>query len=403
MHCSSFAGLTLGAFLRRAIQGAVALMKVLVQFTVAFAILGTQQANAQTTLAQLQTDLVSTWLVKVNGENRTRTLRINGIEQKAVDTFLLDAVYGMSDERQSTVKAEVNQIGQERTLILITQAASKIVVTQMPTGAFSGTFTLKNGTTKGISFEKISENDLKSTVTSALNSVPTIEKPAADVPAPCASFLGGWSGVWPNIGRTWLWVVSVDAKCGAKYSYGISSSVPNSYKTADIKEGVLTLPRPSGATYFQLQGDELSGRYSGSDGENSASLQRVQLSGDSLAALRAEQKAASVITAPAADVPASCASFFGGWTGTWSQGGFGAQWLRIVSVDAKCIAKFTYSSSKTIMNDFQTAEIKQGELSFVCNKSTGGTCVFERHGAELWGSYSNSGGGRNNGVFRKIN
>jgi hypothetical protein len=274
----------------------------------------------------LQTDFVATWLVKVDGENRTRTLRINGIEQKAVDTFLLDAVYGISDERQSTVKAEVSQIGQERKLTLITQAASKIVVTQMPTGAFSGAFTLKNGTTKGISLEKISEDALKSTVASALNAAPTIEKPAADVPASCASFLGGWSGVWPNIGQTWLWVVSVDAKCGAKYFFGTSSSTPNSYKSADIRDGVLTLPRPSGATYFQIRGDELSGRHSGSDGENSTNLQKVQLSGDSLAKLRAEQKSAGIITPQAADVPASCASFFSGWTGTWSQGGFGAQW-----------------------------------------------------------------------------
>lgn len=380
------------------------MVKNLVRMAVAFAILCVETAYAQPTLTHLQSELISSWLVTVEGENRTRTLRIKEVAQKTADTFLLDAEYGWSDGRQTAVKAEVNQIAQERKLILTTQADSRIVAVQAPNGTFAGTFTLKNGATKAISIEKRSEDALRSVVNSASSAVPTIEKAAADVPASCASFLGGWSGNWPNIGRVWLWVVAVDAKCVAKYSYGRSSTVPKDFKTAEIKEGVLTLPRPPGTSYFEIRGDEIFGRYSGSDGDNSATMQKVQLSGTSIASLRADQKASEtiVITPPAADVPASCASFFGGWNGTWSQGNFGPQWLRVVSIDAKCIAKFSYSSSNRISGVFETAEIKQGVFSFLCNRSTGGTCVFERKGADLWGSYSNPSGASNSGVFRKI-
>lgn len=363
------------------------MMKIMVRIAVAYAILCAQTANAQPTIAQLRTDLVSTWIVKVDGESRTRTLRIKGIEQKTADAFLLDAEYGWSDGRQTSVNAEVNQNSQDIKLTLLTQSDSKIVATKNANGVFTGTFTLKNGTTKGISLQKVSDEELRSQVNTALNAMPAIEKPTADVPASCALFLGGWSGPWPDIGRVWLWVVSVDAKCVAKYAYSTSSGVPKEFKTAEIKEGILILPRPKGTSYFELRGDELAGRYSGSDGNNSGNMQKVSLSGGTVAKLRSEQKASETvsITPPAADVPAPCAAFYGGWSGTWSQGNFGAQWLRVVAVDVNCIAKLSYRDSKAIPKVFQTAEIKNGGK-----------------GADLWGNYSNSSGGSNNGVFRKV-
>jgi len=221
-----------------------------------------QAANSQSTLPQLQADLVSSWLVKVDGEDRTRTLRINGVEQKAADTFDLDAVYGMTDERQTKVKAEVTQLGLDRKLTLTTQADSKIVTSQVPTGAFSGTIAYKNGATQGISIEKISEDDLKATVAAALSAVPTVEKPAVDVPASCAAFSGIWTGKWGNT-KTSLWVYAIDANCVAKVAYGTSA---RRLASAKIENGVLSFSAPlcarNGTCSFERHDDELYAAYS---------------------------------------------------------------------------------------------------------------------------------------------
>ncbi len=355
-------------------------------------------------LAELQAELVSPWLVTVEGENRTRILRITGLTQKADGVFHVEAVYGFSDENQTPITAEMSQ----NKLVLTTQANTKIVVTQKSGETFAGTFTLKNGTTNGVTLARVSENELSAKVASEqiARAEAIIIKPAADVPTTCAALSGVWTGTWPTVGQVWLWVAEVDAKCVAKYSYGISAKVPTAFKTAEIKNGILQFGRPGGTASFELRGGELLGRYVGSLGDNNATLQKVQLLDGSLTKLRAEQAATEAVTRnvtpPAADVPASCAAFFGGWTGTWSQGNFGPQWLRVFAVEANCVAKLSYTNSENVPNVFITTEIKDGVLSFVCNSSTGGTCVFKRDKDVLQGTYSNPAGGRNNATFKKI-
>ena len=49
-------------------------------------------AHAQSSLSQLQAELVSPWLATVDAESRPRTLRILGIEHSDSGTFVLDAV-----------------------------------------------------------------------------------------------------------------------------------------------------------------------------------------------------------------------------------------------------------------------------------------------------------------------
>lgn len=120
----------------------------------AFVAFSTGVAYAQTAPSQPGADLVSKWLVKVEGESRTRTLSIKGIKQATADTFDLDALYGWTDGNQPAVKAEITQIAQERKLTLTTAADSKIVAVQAANGNFSGTITLKNGKSKAITFEK---------------------------------------------------------------------------------------------------------------------------------------------------------------------------------------------------------------------------------------------------------
>lgn len=233
------------------------------------------------TIAQLQTELISPWLVTVEGEIRTRTLRITGAAQKPDGTLLLEAVYGWTDAGQSAIPASASQSGQKNTLQFATQSSSQVVATQTSNGNFEGTFTYK-GTTKAIKIEKILEGDLQ-------------------------------------------------------------------LKVATAKAA----------------------------------------------------RAATIIVKPAADVPASCASFSGEWTGTWSQGGIGQYWLWVVGIDANCVAKFAYLSHPRPPVGFTTVEIKDGALPIV-NRSTGGTSIIERHGDELWARYSNPSGGTNNAVFKKV-
>jgi hypothetical protein len=249
------------------------MQRVLVQLVAATLMsLGVVVAYAQPSLTQLKTELVSAWLVTVDGEERTRTLRITGVDQKDSGVFPLDAVYGWTDGSQTPVRAEINQFSQERTLLLTTQPGSKIAATQKSDGNFVGTFTSTSGQTKGIRIEGVSETDLLS-AKARLNASPSIERLAANVPASCAPFLGGWTGDWGN-GQRWFWVTAIDADCNAKYSY---SPRTKEFKRATIQQGVFPFPCGStgGTCYFEHHGGELWGRYSGTDGEATSVFKKI--------------------------------------------------------------------------------------------------------------------------------
>lgn len=247
---------------------------------VAFMFLGVSGANAQPSLTQLRSELISAWLVTVDGENRTRTLKITGVDQKDAGIFPLDAVYGWTDGNQTAVRAEINQTSQERTLLLTTQPGSKIAATQRSDGIFVGTFTSTSGQSKGLKLEKLSEGELLA-AQSRLSATMAIEKPAADVPAPCAAFSGHWTAKWSLGGyEAWLWVAKIDAKCSIKYAYLDHARPPKSLATAEIKDGTLSFicNRSTGGTcVFERQGDDLAVSYSNpAGGTNSAVFKKIQ-------------------------------------------------------------------------------------------------------------------------------
>lgn len=237
-----------------------------------FICLGFAPAYAQPSLTQLKGDLVSAWLVTVDGEERTRTLKVTDVGQKDAGIFSLEAVYGWTDGNQTPVRAEIYQIGQERTLLLTTQPGSKIAATQKSDGNFVGTFTSTSGQTKGIRIEKVSETELLS-AKARLNAPPPIEKVAADVPASCAPYIGGWTGDWGN-GQRWFWVIGIDADCNARYSY---SPRTKKVKRAEIRKGAFPFPCGStgGTCIFEHHGDELWGRYSGPDGTATSVFKKI--------------------------------------------------------------------------------------------------------------------------------
>lgn len=255
-------------------------MKFLVRMFASTAFLFISAANAQPSLAQLQADLISPWFVVVEGEGRPRTLRIEGVDQGESGAFTLKATYAFSDLRLASVKAEIVQTGQDRTLQLTTQANSKIVATQKLDGAFVGTFTDSSGRTKGLKIEKVSESELKAKVDAAARG-PEILKPSPDVPASCAVYSGKWTGTWGyGIGQQWLWIPSIDNKCVAKVIYSSSKWAHGNVEMVEVKDGVLEWlcnRSTNGTCVLKRNGDELWASYSNpSGGSNNAVFKRTE-------------------------------------------------------------------------------------------------------------------------------
>ena len=123
---------------------------------------------AQTTVTQLRTELVSPWLVTVEGEARTRSFKILELGEKSEGTFMVGATYGWIDAEQSPVRAEIAHSGTERRLRITTPTGAVIVATQSADGSFNGTFTSKNGTAKAVKLDKLSEQDMQTKVGAAL-------------------------------------------------------------------------------------------------------------------------------------------------------------------------------------------------------------------------------------------
>jgi hypothetical protein len=346
--------------------------------------------------------LIGTWLITVEGESATRTLVIAAEATNSSGT-LLSAKYGISGKGQSTIEANVTSAGDRRQINLVTQLAAIITATDQPDGTFSGTFTFKSGVVKPMTMVRVTDAEQLAKLQPQPDNM--IQRPGPEVPAGCAAFSGGWGGEWPEAGFSSLWVVSIDASCAAKVAYSKRVMAPTPKQTlssATIKSGVLYLQRPDGGTTtFELNGDSVNARYNGPSGNNSTVMRR--LDPDSTARLQKELTAFQVMVQPASDIPSGCAAFYGQWSGTWSQGGFGEQYLRVAEVKLagdKCVARYSYGGVKTTVAK-DTVEFSPDALTFLCNKSTGGTCIFERKGSELWASYSNPSGGRNSAVFRQ--
>lgn len=348
--------------------------------------------------------LVGTWLVTVEGEAKTRSLIIS--EEALTDGAVIQAKYGMSVPGAEPIEAKMLRATDQRQLQLVTQASTKIVVTEQSDGNFKGTFALKNGTVKDVTIARVS---IQAQPTVATSGLLTIQKPGADVPVNCAAFSGGWGGEWPRVGYASLWVVSIDASCNAKVVYPAGPKTPKATQPqspAMIKGDVLSLTRPDGGTTkFELSGGGISANYSGPSGVNNTTLQRIDNDPALQARAEADQKAAMATVPPAPDVPSACAAFYGQWSGTWSQGGLGELYLRVAevkSVGDKCLVRYSYTPSRTPVPAKDTVEVQRGAITFVCNSSTGGTCVFARNGDIISASYTNPGGGRNDGTFKRI-
>lgn len=238
-------------------------------------LLSTSSFGQVSTTSALEKELVGSWVAAVEGSDRTRTLKIVGVKQKAEGVISLDADFGWTGGEETVSFAEISDENKERKLRVTAKSGAKISATQMPDGAFVGSFLFTNGQSKAINIKRLSEG------TGGLLAIQNIEKPSADVPASCAAFSGKWTGTWGyGVGQQWLWVVSIDAGCVAKIAYLGNSGRPNAFESVAIRDGVLTWlcnKSTSGTCVLKPNGDELWANYTNPfGGFNNAVFKRIQ-------------------------------------------------------------------------------------------------------------------------------
>ena len=239
-------------------------------------------AVAQTVESAIGELTATPWLVTVEGETRTRTMRFKTISKASETLYVVTGTYGWSDliPLPAEIKFSQGKQGLELTLTNPT-SYSVIKASQKSDFLFEGTFTLPAGEPKQVAIRKVTEADLVVLIAEAKN---PIKKPATTVPAACASFSGGWGGPWSNNGPTdmKLWVASVDDECKVRFLYIESKKTEpptGGYWVGEIKDGSFsfTCGGGKGICSFQRKDDEIRAYYNSSvDGNNSAVFKKIK-------------------------------------------------------------------------------------------------------------------------------
>lgn len=196
---------------------------------------------------------------------------------------------------------------------------------------------------------------------------------------------------------------------GARYGITGKGQGPIATAKAIVRSGAARqLSFVTQADSVVLADEQPDGSFAGQFTFKNGSVKSVLIARTAAAATKEAARAAvdpAAIQPLAPGVPPECAAFHGTWAGTWAQGGFRELYLRVVEVKfsgGKCAARYSFNDATSAVPAPYTAEIRDGTMSFVCNRSTGGTCVFKRSGNEMWASYTNPMGGTNNGVFKAV-
>jgi hypothetical protein len=136
-----------------------AFLRIFIMLTVLAAALWTYPAQAQPASPALA-DIVSTWLVTVQGEARQRSLKVMSIRKVSTDIFQADGNYGWVNANQDKVQLELENAQTGMEMRFTTPANSRVVARQQADGSFSGTIAFKSGTAKPIMLRKVSEQEL---------------------------------------------------------------------------------------------------------------------------------------------------------------------------------------------------------------------------------------------------
>jgi hypothetical protein len=233
---------------------------------------------------------------------------------------------------------------------------------------------------------------------------------AAAASKPSVSLVGTWIVTVKSLPETRTLIVSEEAPTetgallGARYGITGKGQGPIAARTL-AANGLRRLSFVTQADSVVVADEQPDGSFVGTFKFKNGSVKPVLVSRATSAAPSAARAPDPAAPQPlAADTPAHCAAFHGNWAGAWTQGSFGRLFLRVVAIDVtgdKCVARYSFTSAETPPKVVFRAEISDGVLSFVCNRSTGGTCQFKRSGDELWGSYTSTSG-NNSGVFRPV-
>lgn len=109
---------------------------------------------------RLQRELISPWIVTIDGEARVRAMHVRGAQKRADNAWALDATYGWpSTEKPSSVKADLSLEAGRYKLELVTQANSRIVAESADLKVFVGTFTPAKGDSKRVTVERVSADE----------------------------------------------------------------------------------------------------------------------------------------------------------------------------------------------------------------------------------------------------
>lgn len=254
-------------------------------FSISFAQTKTPDNNTVPSVEtnQLPFDMTSSWRMAVSRDERAQALQIpEGINRDNTKKFFLNTISGFTKGELVKVSAEMIETAQSRILLLTFATGNKLIAVQKQEGIFEGTLTTTNGQALSAKIQKLTEKEIGEIAanSTASRAKSAIKLPAADVPASCAGFIGGWTGSWPHYGQTWLWVVEIDANCIATYAHRGGPNFPSAsvFKKAEIAKGVLSSPKDDGGIdSFELHGNELWALHRGSDGNNNTVFRKVSI------------------------------------------------------------------------------------------------------------------------------
>jgi hypothetical protein len=232
--------------------------------------------DTATATEKLRRELISPWIVTVEGERRARGMHIRGAEQTSDGVWTLEVTYEwLYAEKQSPIKGELTAVPGGYRLELITRANSRIVGDSHDLKVFVGSFTPKSGVQRQATIEKVSAEEFARRQKAAL--LDLFVKPQPGVPAACAAFIGRWTGRWQRyyFPEESLWVTEVNPDCIAKFIYRDRTDAPMSFASAPIKDGELSFicaPGRNGTCVFKRVGDDLWVSYSDPTGGSNTAV-----------------------------------------------------------------------------------------------------------------------------------
>ena len=200
---------------------------------VLFAVIWTSISIAQDTqTGKSPNDLIGSWIVKVEGADKNRSMVVTNISKSPEGSFVLEAKFGWPGSENPVVSAEVQQTEKGFTLSLASKSGAKVFAEQARDGSFVGNFVNASGSAVPARITKTAENSaslkpiaIEAPITAMVeppSPISSIQAKRAGIPKECAVFGGRWSGVWQRggVGRINISVTSIDKDCNASINYG---------------------------------------------------------------------------------------------------------------------------------------------------------------------------------------